>query len=138
MLEPKFDPQPCSYSDDDLLNIIHKFKDTDLIDKIKLQGVYTLTSDNIYYKITAGEQNVYIYEVDFISNLDYEIRSIKETLGPNIRLYEVKEGLSFDKSLPVISSRKYTRPNDWDEISKYVTEYSGVNECYFKFLVTIN
>lgn len=121
----------------DWIGIIHEFEGTESITEVKLTGFHSTSPDNHFYELKTNEGTLYIYEVDYISSLESEIADIKSVLGPDIQLFKVKETLEFKSSGPVLASTVHAKPDDWEEIKKYVTDYSGTAEYYFKFLIRI-
>ena len=118
-METKFDSNISSFSNIDFLGIVQKFNLEKPPKDVKLLGVHSESPDDHFYKLLCDKEIYYLYEVDYISGLDYQIGYIKKVLGSNIELIPVKSPLSiYDKS-----------------ISKYITDYSGSQPYYHKFLI---
>ena len=103
----------------DFLGIINQFDTEKVIQKIEYTGTFSKTPDNHYHKLLSKNTTYYLYEVDYISNLEYEIKQIKKILGQNIKLVKVKKPHSAYKS----------------SLADYITDYSGSKPFYHKFLI---
>lgn len=118
-MQIKFDSNISSLTDIDFLVIIQRFNTVKPIEKVKPLGIHSESPDDHFYKLLCDGEVYYVYEVDYISSLEYQIKYIKKVLGNSIELVEAKEPLpSYDKS-----------------IAKYITDYSGSQPYYHKFLV---
>lgn len=105
--------------DIDFIGIVNKFHTDTTIEKVEYLGTLSVTPDNHYHKIFFNNKTYYIYEVDYISSLEYEVEEMKKILGQNIQLIKVKKP-SLDFKSP---------------IANHITNYSGLEPFYHKFLI---
>jgi len=118
-MQIKFDSNTSFFSDIDFLGIIKKFNLKEPIDEVKLLGIYSESPDDHFYKLSCNNDIYYIYEVDYISSLEYQVKHIKEILGDNIELIKTKTPL----------------PSHDSPIASYITDYSGSQPHYHKLLI---
>jgi len=104
--------------DVDFIGIVNLFNIPDSVEEVKLVGIMSTSPDNHFYKLQCSTNIYYLYEVDYISNLEEQIKYIEDALGFKIELFTVK-----------IPHPSYEKP-----LSQYITDYSGSQPFYHKFL----
>jgi hypothetical protein len=120
----------------DFQKIIEQFKDTEGIEFIWLIKEKWIDGDEWIYEILTNKGNMYVYEVDYIGNLQTDvINPIKWEIGEFEKLYELKSIVPFEEANPVTSINLYVKPPKWDEIAKYANDKFGSEPYYFNFLV---
>ena len=120
-------PSSSNYSKQfDLLGIFQKFNLEMPTGEIKIIGTHG-GYDHLFIKLIADKKIYYLYEVDYIQSLDYELGNIKKIIGSDFKLYTVKEQLRAPEDQ--LGETKWL---------KYVTNYSGSDPSFYKFLIGVN
>jgi hypothetical protein len=116
--------------------IIEQFAGTENVKFRNLKRTFYAGPDEIFHEIETTDGLHYIYEVDYVGDLNEHVRKpIIKAIGSITKLYEIKVEQSFADNSPVKVAFTYVRPDDWATIGAYANDKYNTFSYNFSFLV---